>query len=225
MAGGNTQFMADVSHQYSSYQTSRIIYCIFQFKFSASLLPTLPPSLLSMRLIKGVLCTRHLVGARCLRMNQTQEHPRMEKANLSSVKYRSTYWALLEPWAGPTRKTGFLPAQSLLLGINDYNREQWEHQSSCDEPKREEVQPGVLGQASQKRCPFSGHSGARRTLEHAWLAVTVGCPTRNESCWRTATAGGRAWVPRAQRDSGRSSFRVAARKLDFFWRLLENWAT
>lgn len=90
-----------------------------------------------MRLIKGLLCTRHLVGARYLRMNQTQEHPRMEKANLSSVKYRSTYWARLEPWAGPTRKTGFLPTQSLLLKINDYNREQWEHQSSCDEPKRE----------------------------------------------------------------------------------------
>ena len=208
MAGGSTQFMADVSHQYSSYQTRRIIYCIFQFKFS--------PSLLSMRLIKGVLCTRHLVGARYLRMNQTQEHPRMEKANLSSVKYRSTYWAWLEPWAGPMRKTGFLLTQSLLLKIDDYNREQWEHQSSCDEPKREEVQPGVLGQASQEMCPFSGRSGARRMLEHAWLAVTVGCPTRNESCWRTATAGGRARVPRAQRDSGRSSVRVAVRKLDFF---------
>ena len=140
----------------------------------------------------------------------------MEKANLSSVKYRNTYWARLEPWAGPTGKMEFLPTRSLPLKTDDYNREQWEHQSPCYEHKREGVQPGVLGKASQERCPFSGHSGEHWTLEYAWLAVTLGCPTRNESCWRTATAGGWARVPRAQRDSGRSSISVAARKLDFF---------
>lgn len=47
----------------------------------------------------------------------------MEKANPNSINFRSTYWALLEPGTGPTRKMWFLPTHSLLLKMDDYDRE------------------------------------------------------------------------------------------------------